>query len=52
MADAATLRIFGPDPETGEDRYYTILEPFPDLYGRDLDDWIDSWIVENYGEFA
>jgi len=54
MADVEVLRVQGTDPETGEDRWWSILGPFPDFdpYGEDWYDWFEAWWEENYGEFA
>lgn len=52
MGNVRALRIEGPDPQgsPGDSRWYTLVGPFPgDPW--ELEDWIDEWIGENYGEF-
>lgn len=49
MGNVRALRIEGPDPDGGT-RWYTLRGPFPGS-PDDLEDWLDEWIEENYGEF-
>lgn len=50
--DVYALRVHDFDADQ-EDRWYTILEPFPDWDELDdLYDYLDAWWAENYGEFA
>lgn len=54
LDEAYALRVQAED-DAGDSRWFTILEPFPELdpYGPELDDWITDWLGANgYGEFA
>lgn len=51
--DVNVLRVVGPDPESGEDRWFSIVGPFPDFASEDdWLDWIYEWWDANYGELA
>lgn len=51
LGNVEAVRVEGPDPDGAGSRWYTIMGPLPwDI--EDLEDGIDAWIEDNYGEFS